>query len=68
MKNTGVTEIAADEGWAGWFGVFPVETRIGAALPDPRVDVPISDDLSPYAPGRRLDEALAYGAGLPVST
>ncbi|WP_430422704.1 pyridoxamine 5'-phosphate oxidase family protein [Phenylobacterium sp.] len=68
VKNTGVTEMAADEGWAGWFGVFPVETRIGAALPDPRVDVPISDDLSPYAPGRRLDEALAYGAGLPVST
>lgn len=62
VKDTGVTEMAADEGWANWFGVFPVETRIGAALPDPRVGVPISDDLAPYAPGRRLDEALSAAA------
>lgn len=69
VKDTGVTEVVADEGWAAWFGVFPVETRIGAALPDPRVDCAPTADLSPYAEGRRLDEALAAAAyGLPVST
>jgi len=69
VKDTGVTELVADEGWAAWFGVFPVETRIGAALPDPRAGMAPTADLSPYAEGRRLDEALAGAAyGLPVST
>lgn len=69
IKNTGVDELVADEGWAAWFGVFPVETRIGAALPDPGVSVAPTSDLSPYAEGRRLDEALRSAAyGLPVST
>jgi nitroimidazol reductase NimA-like FMN-containing flavoprotein (pyridoxamine 5'-phosphate oxidase superfamily) len=63
VKDTGVTEVAADEGWAGWFGVFPVETRIGAALPDPRAGQPPSRDLAPYREGRRLDSALAEAAG-----
>lgn len=69
VKDTGVTEIVADEGWAGWFGVFPVETRIGAALPDPRAGCPPTSDLAPYAEGRRLDETLSAAVqGLPVST
>jgi nitroimidazol reductase NimA-like FMN-containing flavoprotein (pyridoxamine 5'-phosphate oxidase superfamily) len=59
VKDTGVTELPADDGWAAWFGVFPVETRIGAALPDPRAGCAPTADLSPYAEGRRLDEALA---------
>jgi hypothetical protein len=57
VKDTGVTELAADDGWGAWFGVFPVETRIGAALPDPRAGTR-TPDLAPYAEGRRLDEAL----------
>ena len=69
VKDTGVTELSADDGWAAWFGVFPVETRIGAALPDPRAGGPPTADLAPYAEGRRLDEALSAAAyGLPVST
>lgn len=68
VKDTGVTELAADDGWGAWFGVFPVETRIGAALPDPRAGAQTAD-LAPYAEGRRLDETLSAGAyGLPVST
>lgn len=58
VKDTGVTELAADEGWGAWFGVFPVETRIGAALPDPRASGAPTSDLAPYAEGVRLDEAL----------
>jgi len=71
VKDTGVTDLPADEGWGAWFGVFPVETRIGAALPDPRAGGAPTDDLAPYAEGRRLDTALAaaaQGVGLPVST
>jgi uncharacterized protein len=69
VKDTGVTELPADDGWAAWFGVFPVETRIGAALPDPRVDGRPTADLAAYAEGARLDDALATAAyGLPVST
>jgi hypothetical protein len=70
VKDTGVTELAADDGWGAWFGVFPVETRIGAALPDPRAGGDPTPDLAPYAEGRRLDETLSACAayGLPVST
>lgn len=71
VKDTGVTELQADAGWAAWFGVFPVETRIGAALPEPgmSIDGLPTPDLAPYAEGRRLDEALTQAAyGLPVST
>ncbi|MDZ4371912.1 MAG: pyridoxamine 5'-phosphate oxidase family protein [Phenylobacterium sp.] len=72
VKDTGVTELAADEGWGGWFGVFPVETRIGAPLPDPRGGQAATLDLSPYREGRCLDQALAEAAiaprqGRPVS-
>ncbi|WP_205854191.1 pyridoxamine 5'-phosphate oxidase family protein [Phenylobacterium kunshanense] len=72
IKDTGVGDLPADEGWGAWFGVFPVETRIGAPLPDPRNLTPRTDDLSPYAEGARLDDALATAAartyGAPVST
>ncbi|MEW5684127.1 MAG: pyridoxamine 5'-phosphate oxidase family protein [Pseudomonadota bacterium] len=71
IKDTGVSDLPADEGWGAWFGVFPVETRIGAPLPDPRNTAPPTDDLSPYAEGARLDETLTQTAvayGLPVST
>jgi len=64
VKDTGVTELAADDGWGAWFGVFPVETRIGAALPDPRAAGAPTADLAPYAEGRRLDETLTAGASL----
>ena len=74
VRNTGVADLPADEGWAAWCGVFPVETRIGAALPEPGMGpggAP-TPDLAVYAEGARLDEALALaalrGQGLPVST
>lgn len=75
VRDAGVADLPADHGWAAWCGVFPVETRIGAALPEPGMGAggPPTTDLAPYAEGARLDEALAaaakgYGVGLPVST
>lgn len=71
LKDTGVTDLPADEGWGAWFGVFPVETRIGAPRPDPRSTRAPTPDLAPYAEGSRLDDALAVAAGaygVPVST
>lgn len=57
VKDTGPTELPADDGWTAWSGVFPVETRIGPALPQPG-SAPRSHDLEPYAAGARLDDAL----------
>lgn len=73
VKDTGPGDLPADEGWPAWCGVFPVETRIGAALPHPGQGVggPPTPDLAPYAEGARLDETLSIAArayGLPVST
>jgi nitroimidazol reductase NimA-like FMN-containing flavoprotein (pyridoxamine 5'-phosphate oxidase superfamily) len=73
IRNTGGADLPADRGWTAWCGVFPVETRIGAALPEPgmRIGGPPTPDLAPYAEGVRLDEALAAAAartyGLPAS-
>lgn len=73
VKNTGVGDLPADEGWPAWCGVFPVETRIGAALPQPDMGIggPPTPDLAPYREGARLDDALSAAAsvyGLPLST
>jgi len=73
VRDTGPGDLPADEGWAAWCGVFPVETRIGAALPEPGMGTggPPTPDLAPYREGARLDETLAAAArayGLPVST
>lgn len=72
IKDTGVTDLPADDAWAAWCGVFPVETRIGAPLPEPGMGGgPPTADLAPYAEGTRLDSALTAAAqayGLPVST
>jgi hypothetical protein len=63
-RNTGVGDLPADEGWPAWCGVFPVETRIGAALPQPDMGIggAPTPDLAPYAEGARLDETLAAAA------
>jgi len=73
VRDTGPGDLPADEGWAAWCGVFPVETRIGAALPEPGMGTggPPTPDLAPYREGARLDETLSAAAhpyGLPVST
>lgn len=73
VRDTGVGDLPADEGWSAWSGVFPVETRIGAALPQPGAGRggPPTPDLAPYAEGARLDDTLSAAArayGLPVST
>ena len=64
VRATGVADLPADAGWTAWSGVFPVETRIGAALPEPGMGPggPPTPDLAPYAEGRRLDEALSAAA------
>lgn len=76
VRDAGVAELPADAGWSAWSGVFPVETRIGAAKPEPGMGAggPPTPDLAPYAGGARLDAALSEAAarkgylGLPVST
>jgi len=76
VRDTGVADLPADEGWTAWSGVFPVETRIGAARPEPGMGTvgPPTPDLAPYAEGHRLDAALSEAARLrrylsePVST
>ncbi len=69
VKDTGVTDLPADDGWAAWCGVVPVETRIGAPLPQPGMSDggPPTPDLAPYREGARLDDALALARayGLP---
>lgn len=73
VKATGPADLPADEGWTAWSGVFPVETRIGAALPQPGMGAggPPTADLAPYAEGAGLDRTLSAAAraaqGLPVS-
>lgn len=64
VREGGVTDLDADAGWTAWSGVFPVETRIGAAIPQPGMagGAP-TPDLAPYAEGARLDDALAMAAG-----
>ena len=64
VKATGVTDLPQDAGWAAWCGVFPVETRIGAALPEPGMGLsgPPTADLAPYAEGARLEDALVAAA------
>lgn len=74
IRDTGVADLPADAGWTAWSGVFPVETRIGAPLPQAGMGQggPPTPDLAPYAQGARLDEALALASrraqGAPVST
>ncbi|MBU1379077.1 MAG: pyridoxamine 5'-phosphate oxidase family protein [Alphaproteobacteria bacterium] len=73
VRDSGVGDLPADEGWPAWCGVFPVETRIGAALPQPGMGTggAPTPDLAPYREGARLDDTLATAAkayGLPVST
>lgn len=63
-RDAGVADLPADHGWAAWCGVFPVETRIGAPLPEPGMGTggaPTSD-LAPYREGARLDAALTAAA------
>jgi len=64
VKDTTPTDLPADEGWTAWSGVFPVETRIGAALPQAGMGLegPPTPDLAPYREGARLDETLAAAA------
>jgi nitroimidazol reductase NimA-like FMN-containing flavoprotein (pyridoxamine 5'-phosphate oxidase superfamily) len=53
-----------DAGWNGWRGILPVETRLGAPVPDPDNgdhESP-SPDLAHLSAGARLDEALLAAA------
>jgi hypothetical protein len=73
VRSGGVADLEADAGWTAWSGVFPVETRIGAAIQEPGMGAegPPTPDLAPYAEGSRLEDALALasqGYGFPVST
>jgi hypothetical protein len=63
VREGGVADLAEDAGWTAWSGVFPVETRIGAARPEPGMPAgALTADLAPYAEGTRLDDALTMSA------
>lgn len=64
VKDSGVTDLAADANWKAWCGVFPVETRIGPARSEPDMGLggEPTPDLAVYAPGARLDDALTQAA------
>jgi hypothetical protein len=65
VKAGGVTDLPEDAGWSAWSGVFPVETRIGAPIPQMEMGAsgaPSEPDLAPYAEGARLDLALTMAS------
>jgi nitroimidazol reductase NimA-like FMN-containing flavoprotein (pyridoxamine 5'-phosphate oxidase superfamily) len=72
VRNGGVADLPADEGWPAWCGVLPVEQRLGAPLRQAGMGLATATapDLAHLEAGRRLDAALmeAAGAGLPVPT
>lgn len=70
VRDGGLAGYPPDEGWPAWTGILPIETRIGALLPDPDLGVRATGPgLALYREGARLDEALAAAAqsALPVS-
>jgi nitroimidazol reductase NimA-like FMN-containing flavoprotein (pyridoxamine 5'-phosphate oxidase superfamily) len=64
VRAGGLKALEADEGWAAWSGVLPVETRIGAPQPDEHLGAVAlgRPGLPPYGEGERLDKALAVAA------
>lgn len=62
VKAGGVAERSEqDYEVATWAGVIPVAMMVGSAAPDQRllVSASLPDNVSPYAPGRRLDQILS---------
>ena len=60
VREGGVGHLEIDEGWPAWSGVVPIETRLGAAIPDEAVGAQAMGlaTAAPYAAGARLDELL----------
>ena len=61
VREGGVANYEQDAGWPAWSGVIPIETRLGAPIPDAAVGAHAMGLATP-APcpaGARLDELLA---------
>jgi uncharacterized protein len=60
VRDAGVAELPADEGWNAWCGVLPVETRLGAPLREAAMGLAgaPTPDLAHLLEGARLDQAL----------
>lgn len=60
IRAKGVGDDEEDGSHPVWAGVIPVTTVLGAVQPSPVLlpGLPMGADLAPYAPGRRIDDAL----------
>ena len=61
IRAKGVGDDEEDGSHPVWAGVIPVTTVLGAAQPSPALlpGLVPGPDMAPYAPGRRIDDALA---------
>src|SRR5262249_37446438 len=64
VREGGVGHFEIDEGWGAWRGVIPIETRLGAAIPDDVVGAQAMgrETPAPCPQGVRLDELLSAAA------
>jgi uncharacterized protein len=64
VRDGGVAPLDIDAGWPAWSGVVPIETRLGAPIPDPELGAQAMGLATPppVAEGARLDEMLSAAA------
>jgi uncharacterized protein len=64
VREGGVANYELDAGWSAWSGVIPIETRLGAPIPDDAVGAHALGlaTPSPCPAGVRLDELLTAAA------
>ena len=61
VRDGGVAPLDIDAGWPAWSGVVPIETRLGAPVPDGELGAHAMGLATPppVAQGARLDETLS---------
>lgn len=64
VREGGVAPLDIDAGWGAWSGVVPIETRLGAPVPDGELGAHAMGLATPppVAQGARLDEMLGAAA------
>ena len=64
VREGGVAPLDIDAGWPAWSGVVPIETRLGAPVPDAKLGARAMGLATPppVSQGARLDEMLSAAA------
>jgi len=64
VREGGVAPLDSDAGWPAWSGVVPIETRLGAPVPDAELGATAMGLATPppVNEGARLDERLSAAA------